>query len=507
MKLSRVLFVILTLFISVSLLAQDNNPNVGNWETKTNMPTSRRYLGSAVIDGKIYVIGGYGGSYRTENECYDPATDSWTTMTPMPTGRNGAAVVALDGKIYVIGGNDGSVLDVNEVYDPVTNSWETQTSLPTPRKTVGGAALNGEVYVIGGETTTFSNAVEAYNPQTDSWTTKGNLNTSRYAIGAASIGGKIYAVGGYASAGYSKRIEEYNPSTDSWSYKTDLATGRSAAAVVAFSGRLYVIGGSLSGTEQTKAVDEYLITSDSWTNIDSMPAARTQLTAEVVGGKVYIIGGSRSGTGGAWLDENVEFSPPMFSDYSATEDAKIIVTAYMTGVAFSMSATDWAVGPCRPNENKFSPSYTLQNDGGVNIDLGFMVFPDSYGGAYPWTAWNNPAPFIDTVYMAVVLTDYSVAAIDPSAFSDPTDAIYESATYVEATDTRFNPSDGSTPYAGANSNGLNLAAFKPDDPNGDRVKLWLKFVATASARDPGFAGVPHSLEVSIAAMLSAPGGW
>ena len=45
---------------------------------------------------------------------------TWTTGTSMPTARTEVAGSVLDGKIYVVGGYDesGKTTDVVEVYDP-----------------------------------------------------------------------------------------------------------------------------------------------------------------------------------------------------------------------------------------------------------------------------------------------------------------------------------------------------------------------------------------------------
>ncbi len=77
-----------------------------------------------MVDGKIYVLGGYSaiqGEVLADVELYDPATDSWVKKSDMPFRLTmfGAAVV--NGKIYVIGGtSDWGWAHGNQVweYDP-----------------------------------------------------------------------------------------------------------------------------------------------------------------------------------------------------------------------------------------------------------------------------------------------------------------------------------------------------------------------------------------------------
>ena len=103
-------------------------------------------MGTAVVDGKIYVIGGLKNETSPLNvlEVYDPVTDSWDAKTPMPTARGTFGCAAVDGKIYAIGG--GVVGSINqsivEVYDPVTDSWDTKTPMPTARS--GCCSLYGK---------------------------------------------------------------------------------------------------------------------------------------------------------------------------------------------------------------------------------------------------------------------------------------------------------------------------------------------------------------------------
>ena len=62
----------------------------------------------------------------------DSGSDSWTTVSSMPTPRDGHAVAAVDGMIYAIGGYDGSYLSVVERYDPGSDSWTTSPRCQPP---------------------------------------------------------------------------------------------------------------------------------------------------------------------------------------------------------------------------------------------------------------------------------------------------------------------------------------------------------------------------------------
>ena len=61
-----------------------------------------------------------------------PAVSSWTTKASMPTSRSVTASAVLDGKVWVVGGIDFSWSDKVEIFDPSTNSWTSGPSLNSP---------------------------------------------------------------------------------------------------------------------------------------------------------------------------------------------------------------------------------------------------------------------------------------------------------------------------------------------------------------------------------------
>nr|XP_026655138.1 kelch-like protein 18 [Zonotrichia albicollis] len=65
-------------------------------------------MGTVVLDGQIYVCGGYDGNSSLNSvESYSPETNKWTTVTPMSSNRSAAGVTVFEGRIYVSGGHDG----------------------------------------------------------------------------------------------------------------------------------------------------------------------------------------------------------------------------------------------------------------------------------------------------------------------------------------------------------------------------------------------------------------
>ena len=118
------------------------------------MPKTRVFIGSSLINDKIYIFGGRydgGGSNTRVFEMYDPSNDSWTTKTQMPDHGSSnhwfTEGCVLNNKLYVIWG------DVNEIYDPSANSWSTGSSPDSNANGVAGGSsstfvLNSKCYVI-----------------------------------------------------------------------------------------------------------------------------------------------------------------------------------------------------------------------------------------------------------------------------------------------------------------------------------------------------------------------
>ncbi len=85
----------------------------------------------------------------------------------MPTARWGAAGSVMDGKLYVAGGWTGYTPAPSlELYDPVANTWAARADMPTARGGAGAGVVNGVLYVLGGRVSVESGALrtnEAYN--------------------------------------------------------------------------------------------------------------------------------------------------------------------------------------------------------------------------------------------------------------------------------------------------------------------------------------------------------
>ena len=139
-----------------SSLVQVYVPGDRSWRRGVSMLEGRCSPGVAALDGKLYAIGGnpLSGPPHASGEVFDPETGVWTALPPMPTARTTFMTAVLGGRIHVLGGWTGSqVISSHEVFDPGTGRWYSAAPLPAPRSGGGAAAVDGKLYVFGGQPT------------------------------------------------------------------------------------------------------------------------------------------------------------------------------------------------------------------------------------------------------------------------------------------------------------------------------------------------------------------
>ncbi|MGA2680906.1 MAG: hypothetical protein ABSF44_03800 [Candidatus Bathyarchaeia archaeon] len=272
------------------------------------MPTARGGLGLAVVNGKIFAIGGdaekvsrgqhVSGGIVGTNEEYDPVTDTWTTKSPMPTPRTFFAITVYQNKIFCIGGSanngrDNPPTGVNEVYNPATDSWETKAAMPTPRDALQANVLNGKIYCIGGTAINGATGVnEVYDPTSDTWTTKSPMPTVTDIYSPSAVfDDKIFIFCGFSYYTNEpvnfQKTQIYDPVTDNWSSGAPSPNGVYGQAVVATgqmaTERIYVLS---NGGNQI-----YDPENNTWTLGANIPTNGQDFGAAVVNDKLYVIGG------------------------------------------------------------------------------------------------------------------------------------------------------------------------------------------------------------------------
>lgn len=256
------------------------DPAGDRWTKKKPMARPVHHQAMVEHGGKIYVFGGFvypanGAGWEPVDNAweYDPAADSWKALAPMPMKRGSTVAAVVDGKIYVIGGattidgamdpaisapNPARVLTTNDVYDPVANVWQSRAPMALGRNHAFGGAVNGKIYVIGGRIgsafiTVSSNTdvVEEYDPATNRWSgLKARMPTARSGGGTGIHNGRIYTAGGEVATpelvGAFRAVEVFEPATNTWTKMVPMPMPRHGVAGAVMGNRFHLVSGMVT---------------------------------------------------------------------------------------------------------------------------------------------------------------------------------------------------------------------------------------------------------------------
>ena len=151
------------------------DPGTDTWAKAENMNCARCSAAISVVNGEIYAIGGLGSPpdqdesylYLSNVEVFNPKTNQWQERTEMSAPKALHTASVIDGKIYVIGGyfsKDGEFkkLSTIEIYDPTTDHWTQKSDLPIGKWGHKTEVIDGQIYIFGGGPAT---SVQVYDPR------------------------------------------------------------------------------------------------------------------------------------------------------------------------------------------------------------------------------------------------------------------------------------------------------------------------------------------------------
>ncbi len=235
------------------------DPSFDRWRIISRMPYPRCYNGIALLDGRIWIVGGAANLAEPENpdgkrepldevQIYDPQNGTWTPGPHLPERRIEPVVLAAAGRIYAIGGSNDAALASVVSIGPGERSWRSEASLPEPLNQAAGCVLDGVLYCIGRP------GLFAFDPAQGAWL-EGipQLRESPQAPQVAAHAGEVWVMGG------SKRqtTHIYNPRHRTWRQGPSLPTDQSWGAALDLDGRLIVAGGAhWSERHQTYIYDD-----------------------------------------------------------------------------------------------------------------------------------------------------------------------------------------------------------------------------------------------------------
>jgi len=282
-------------------------------------PFARRGHSSTLVNGRMYVFGGYDGISSAYTEyvfaeanpkngqlsadmlVYDCTVSEygWCPPAKGPGFLRYHDMVGYDGKLYIFGGEHNSALAVGTdklySYDPPTDEWILVSTAPVGRRHHTLDVVSDKLYVIGGEldSSTRTGAVYEYNLLTDTWTQKTSMPDDEFCTEHSSvvIANKIYIYGGKDGNGDpTNKLYEYNPSTDSWTTKSDGLAVRLGHSAVAIGTKMYVYGGGTTSNTSSTNLYIYDQITNTWSSGSVGPISIRNHASVSYDNKVYIYG-------------------------------------------------------------------------------------------------------------------------------------------------------------------------------------------------------------------------
>ena len=312
---SMVGLVVVVLFHPVT-----KNADANEWRVISELPTHRLYFSTAVVEGKIYLIGGTlfeneqdGPFGMSLVEVYDPQTNTWQRVADMPTARTGSRAAVVNGKIYVLAGKaskDNQAVNfktwkVVEMYDPQTDTWVRKQDMFLRRASFGIGVVAGKIYAIGGnvhpgdrkpEDPRRVDLVEVYDPATDTWAKRADMPTRRKSVKAAVVQDTLYAIGGSgwppvgAGGPFLGTIEVYEPRINRWTKRAEMPNPRTVFFSVVIDEKIYLVGDSTAEVRPVP-IEVYDPTTERWRLIPAAPTVELPFGVAAVNGNIYAFGG------------------------------------------------------------------------------------------------------------------------------------------------------------------------------------------------------------------------
>jgi len=187
------------------------NPDGNTLTAGAAINNARDVAASGVVDGKIYIVGGWNpnaeGSNLDSVEVFDGASWSEVTYTGKFDSVRSPAYAAVGSKVYVFAGctaMGGCNQTMTQIFDTETNRFHQGADMPLDGRHFSGqhavARQNRYIYVYGGATdhseTKFDDAA-VYDVEANEWQTLSNTMTEeRKSCGSVMLGDKLYVSGG-----------------------------------------------------------------------------------------------------------------------------------------------------------------------------------------------------------------------------------------------------------------------------------------------------------------------
>jgi hypothetical protein len=275
----------------------------GQWGSLMNWPLTA--IHSILLDnGKVLQFDGWQQPEPTQ--VWDPASGTFANQTaPDSIFCSGMAELP-DGRVLVIGGYGGlstgnlGIVDTT-IFDPTTNTWSRVANMHSPRWYPDLTELaDGRYVAISGNTTDpshWADAPEVYDPTTNTWTVLSNVNTSQvheeeYPFSYLVPNGDVFTIGPREDLSFLLSVQN-----QTWTQVGGASGITNGSSVMYRPGKILYSGGtttqdSTSPAHATSAVIDLNAQTPAWRQTAPMNYARIYHTLTMLAdGTVLAVGG------------------------------------------------------------------------------------------------------------------------------------------------------------------------------------------------------------------------
>lgn len=281
------------------------------WEEVAAAPQRKFESMGEVVDGKLYVLGGYlNSSIETTAEVavYDPAADAWSVRGDMPERLTHSGIATDFHYIYLAGGYVGDwesratpVTRHVWQYDTINDTWTPMLQLPVNRAAGALVRVGRKLHFFGGLDSNKRDRGEHFvldlrRPTV--WREAPALPNPRNHLGYAETGGKIYAIGGQHDLnehdGNEDAVHAFDVVSGVWDdvASLPLVISHQHNATFVLNGKVVTAGGSSNGSDPQQDILEYEPATDSWRTLGQLPTPLSAAVADVIDGRLVLTGGS-----------------------------------------------------------------------------------------------------------------------------------------------------------------------------------------------------------------------
>ena len=275
------------------------------------------YVQSVVVEGTVYVGGGYAGIGSSDNNCivmtYDISTGKWATLPPYRA--QGFAMTAINNQLVLVGGYEhdgGGRSKVVGVLDADNKQWtHPYPQMHTARSHCSAVVHNEWLVVAGGLSASgpMLSSVEVMNTNSKQWYAGPPTPIPWVVMKTATVGNECYFMGGSTaiasptntvySVSLSALTTGLNSSTRKgqiWKEISGLQTAHSTP--LSISGSLLAVGGMDKDRKIVTTILLYQPDTGEWVKVGDLPTPRWKCTCAMITDREMVVAG---GSGRDWL--------------------------------------------------------------------------------------------------------------------------------------------------------------------------------------------------------------